>query len=478
MPSISIPRVDAPGELVRIDYTAQDLKNKNLGWFRDQIAQKTGSTTSSGGSSPSSVLLYNGRFLSRRRDASLPLSTLLSLGTNKHPRPLVVKILPDPLPSDNPSNCRLFFNITDGVGEAKKTVRLDVCPEDTIAVVKSRLYNQQGIPSTITLRCNGQFLEDSNTVQFYIAKGTITPWLSTLQAIYPLKGGDADVPRKADNPVRFVNLTTHDKGGIVRREWATESPRWRQTDHGLNLEGKCSNMTCAAHGERVIMSMGFGTFDIVDMVSSPENYSQCVCPCCKKMVVPQTCAFVNSWWTYDGVIQPEGHSETEVVAMEGWKHADNAYHVFEPPNINGELDDGMAGWISLMLYAEKGREGDVKPPPRKRQQICGEDELCAICFETMGRKRRPGEKERKVEKLERCGHYFHAKCVGEWEEAVRLRGGIDGDAKCPLCMTEIHRVTMKKKVKRSVKKSVTTLKKVVIKLVTCGGGQSMKLEDS
>ncbi|CAF4216093.1 unnamed protein product [Rotaria magnacalcarata] len=94
----------------------------------------------------------------------------------------------------------------------------------------------------------------------------------------------------------FVNLT---KGNSPKRiEWNSSAPNWCIARSGICLEGKCSNPSCLAHKELVIINIGIREFDLLT-----ESYKISKCPECSKYVEPVTCALNNCMWRWIGLKQ-------------------------------------------------------------------------------------------------------------------------------------------------------------------------------
>ncbi|CAF1009563.1 unnamed protein product [Rotaria magnacalcarata] len=94
----------------------------------------------------------------------------------------------------------------------------------------------------------------------------------------------------------FVNLT---KGNSPKRiEWNSSAPNWCIARSGICLEDKCSNPSCLAHKELVIINIGIREFDLLT-----ESYKISKCPECSKYVEPVTCALNNCMWRWIGLKQ-------------------------------------------------------------------------------------------------------------------------------------------------------------------------------
>jgi hypothetical protein len=82
--------------------------------------------------------------------------------------------------------------------------------------------------------------------------------------------------------VPFVDIS--DTNGYKRVPWSTTAPKWRKVVRGMCLEGFCSNKTYEAYGQRVVIGVGMGEFDLL----ADPSPSTTTCPMCKKYVEPTT----------------------------------------------------------------------------------------------------------------------------------------------------------------------------------------------
>lgn len=138
--------------------------------------------------------------------------------------------------------------------------------------------------------------------------------------------------------VKFVDLSNNT--GLKRVDWSNRASPWRISKPGLCLEGICSNNQCEAHGQRVIMPIGYTVFDIV----TDSNETTTKCPVCNKYVEPVTCGFNNCWWRYQGIKQDEIGKPPRKCSSD-WQQADNAYHYFD------EYTSGIVSWRQLIVEA-------------------------------------------------------------------------------------------------------------------------------
>ncbi len=123
--------------------------------------------------------------------------------------------------------------------------------------------------------------------------------------------------------IKWVDLTRSRDGAMKRREWSSTAPKWRETQHGLCLEGKCTTQSCDAYGSSIICNWGIGKE--FNLGAHSPNVR---CPICNRHVIPATCAFNNCDWKYRGK-QWRSYAEGERKVEEGPFQAGNAYYVFD-----------------------------------------------------------------------------------------------------------------------------------------------------
>ena len=161
-----------------------------------------------------------------------------------------------------------------------------------------------------------------------------------------LRGGTTDA---MVSPLQFVDVET---GTLKVRKWAAAAPRWRITCHGLCLEGQCTNFSCDAYGQIVIMTQGFGVFNVV------LDQHKCKCPICSRFVLPCNAAFNNCKWGWYGLKDQGSGQPPKECGPSDFREAGNAYHIFD------DAACGTCGWYSLKFFTRHPNE--VPPVIRHR----------------------------------------------------------------------------------------------------------------
>lgn len=241
---------------------------------------------------------------------------------------------------------------------------------------------------------------------------------STVQLLTRLRGGGGEV-------LEFSDL--QNQGALKVLPWSKTAPLWRIVGKGLNLEGKCTNKNCAAHGQRVVCKKGFTAVNLVTEKAS--------CPICKQTVQVRTCSFTSCSWMFEGrKAQPpqsarikrvtsfitncfgkneeypamEKQSSRDIVSP--WFKASNKYEYFKQTK-------NMVQWENLLVVAKKVPTV-AKNGPHAQISL---DDSCSICFHNF-------ETNAKTHTTN-CGHTFHADCVESWLAC-------SGTA-CPICRVEL-----------------------------------------
>ena len=145
--------------------------------------------------------------------------------------------------------------------------------------------------------------------------------------------------------VKFANL--NNASSMKKQKWTTTGPLWRVATPGLCLEGQCKTNNCAAKGQSVVIPIGYRKFDLLNDSKKQTTY----CPICKEYVNPQTCAFNNCWWRFQGKVQENADDEPQDCSSD-WRFADNSYNYFDQ-----KMSETVT-WRQLLIEAV-----ETKPEP-------------------------------------------------------------------------------------------------------------------
>lgn len=257
---------------------------------------------------------------------------------------------------------------------------------------------------------------------------------STVQLLTRLRGGAPDVPA----PIEFTDV--QNESALEVRSWSKDAPLWRIVGKGLNLEGKCTNKACIAHGHTVVCRKGF----VVVNLAKEQGH----CPICKQAVRVKTCSFTSCTWMYEGRkavgAGPKparglsrrcseltsflskcfgGNScvkdgEYSAIEKRGrdiispWFHASSNYESFKQ-------ECNMVKWDNLLIVAKKCPTVSKDAP----DAVVPHDEPCSICFQKFG------TNSDVKNHTTSCGHTFHADCVESWLSC--------GGSACPVCRVDL-----------------------------------------
>ncbi|CAF1392721.1 unnamed protein product [Adineta steineri] len=150
-------------------------------------------------------------------------------------------------------------------------------------------------------------------------------------------------PHTLLSPPFIIGVPLRQNRKDKRVTWSDSCSPWRKLDSqpGICVEGLCSNSSCQAFNQQVIISIGLTKFDFGASTST-------LCPICKKYVTPNpnSCGFNNCWWRWHGRRQENGKAPRD--CSDDWQHADDAYHYFDGDSIGTN-----ESWRHLVLEAKE-----------------------------------------------------------------------------------------------------------------------------
>ncbi|KAG0593008.1 hypothetical protein KC19_1G297800 [Ceratodon purpureus] len=305
----------------------------------------------------------------------------------------------------------------------------------TVRELKEEVEVLEKIPSEYQrFVYNGKHLADSEPITKTLRDYGVERD-STVQLLTRMRGGGPDVPA----PIEFADV--QNESALEVLPWSKDAPIWRFVGKGLNLEGKCTNEKCIAHGHMVVCMKGFAAVNLAK--------EQGHCPICKQAVRVKTCSFTKCTWMYEGrkavvdVPKPargfsQRYSELtgfltqcfggklrvedeEYPAKEKqgnrdiispWFKASSKYEYFKQAN-------NMVKWENLLIVAKKRPTVSKNAPGH----AVPHDEPCSICFQKFG------SNTDVKNHTTSCGHTFHADCVESWLSC--------GGTACPVCRVDL-----------------------------------------
>ncbi|KAI9993018.1 hypothetical protein PInf_015073 [Phytophthora infestans] len=128
---------------------------------------------------------------------------------------------------------------------------------------RSRIRDKEGIaPDVQSLVFAGKELENHLSLRTYGIKN-----LSQVHLVRLMRGGGGP-------PRMFADVS--DDSILVVREFSPDAPEWRIVRRGLNIEGRCKNVECAAYQHMVIHPKQYEAFNLMrdDDIRCPICHSK------------------------------------------------------------------------------------------------------------------------------------------------------------------------------------------------------------
>ena len=133
-------------------------------------------------------------------------------------------------------------------------------------------------------------------------------------------------------------------------EWPTtkDGPFYLTVKNGINIFGFCLNQDCQAYKKEVCSPFGYGTFDLIEDLSSKSK--KCPkCPACEYLLLEvESCGFMNCEYHYVG----KKYENKKLVDVDFRKKTKGGYKAID------YIDPGKKGknkstWVELKIIAKK-----------------------------------------------------------------------------------------------------------------------------
>lgn len=252
-----------------------------------------------------------------------------------------------------------------------KTITCTVTNTDTILDLKHKIQIKEGIPpEQQRLVYNGSQLENHRQLTYY---EIITE--SSIHMVLRLRGGGGTISQK------FVNV----EQDLVKGSWSNNAPSWRRCIDGLNLEGICTNTECKAYDCKIIIPLGYKSYDLIKNPHMP-------CIMCRKNVSISN--FITTKCNMEIVAEDINNNCSKIC-----KKIDDLPHYPEDSNDTNE-------YLYMTITCNYLKEYET--------------DFCPICYETL---------TGKTVKVTGCGHYFCNSCIEQWKTIKNT---------CPMCITTLR----------------------------------------
>lgn len=122
-----------------------------------------------------------------------------------------------------------------------------------------------------------------------------------------------------------------------------DGPMWKVLEHGLNIFGKCSNISCRAYQKDVSVRIGMADYDF------EKNQWELKCPCanCHALIRPEIFGFIGCQYQIEGIKYYENTENLEKFKTV-WNSVENEKIVCYDPSQNAHVK-----YIKLLLHTKK-----------------------------------------------------------------------------------------------------------------------------
>ena len=133
-------------------------------------------------------------------------------------------------------------------------------------------------------------------------------------------------------------------------EWPTskDGPFYLTVKNGINIFGFCQNKECQAYKKEVCSPFGYGTFDLIEDLSSKSK--KCPkCPACECLLLEiESCGFMNCEYYYIGK-KYENKKLIDVNFSKKTKGGYKALDYIDP----GKKGENKSTWVELLIKAKE-----------------------------------------------------------------------------------------------------------------------------
>jgi hypothetical protein len=231
---------------------------------------------------------------------------------------------------------KIYISFPDN--DKNKKIELTVNPNERAETIKDILKRKFLIDcSYYRFTFNAKlFNMDLTFAEIGIANGSIIFAIKTKD----IKGGEVGSCMKSiADPTKKAPV-----------EWPTteDGPFYLTVKNGINIFGFCQNKECQAYKKEVCSPFGYGTFDLIEDLSSKSK--KCPkCPACEFLLLEvESCGFMNCEYHYIGK-KYENKKLIDVNFSKKTKGGYGAIDYIDP----GKKGENKSMWVELLIKANK-----------------------------------------------------------------------------------------------------------------------------
>lgn len=266
----------------------------------------------------------------------------------------------------------------------------------TVNQLKDAIQEQERIPKEQQIIIyNGKNLADEKSLTEY---GIINCVL--FHVALNLKGGGIVTGN-------FVDLEQAEQQKI---DFCLKAPNWRICKKGINITGYCRNKECKAFNQIVICPLG--KVVIFDLILNSHSVK---CPECNRNFVPESCGFVNCYYSWAG--KKIENNQVKNFKLQKWENAGNNFLYFSP------IKNKNVIWINLRILVLFSNDNHLP-----NSKVCDEKininspliSKCGICKDQI--------LTSNYQSLD-CSHEYHSLCLQKLSFSSTKKNKIS----CVLC---------------------------------------------